>query len=96
MATVKVSSSGISFTSALFLLFLGLRLTGNIDWAWYWVASPLLVIPAAILAIMGAFGVLYLVTLPFSMISDHRKAKKIAAKREAFRKNPTLWTGRRG
>ena len=34
-------SAGIGFTGALFLVFLVLRLTDNIDWAWYWVASPL-------------------------------------------------------
>ena len=31
----------LSFGGALFLLFLGLRLTDNIDWKWYWVAAPL-------------------------------------------------------
>lgn len=35
------SAGGIGFCGALFLLFLGLRLTDNIDWEWYWVAAPL-------------------------------------------------------
>lgn len=25
----------------LFLLFLGLKLTGNIDWSWWWVFAPI-------------------------------------------------------
>ena len=40
MATSK-SSSGISTTMVLFLIFLTLKLTGNIDWSWWWVTSPL-------------------------------------------------------
>ena len=35
------SSNGIGFGSLLFLLFLGLKLTNNIDWSWWWVTSPL-------------------------------------------------------
>lgn len=34
------SSDGIGFTGALFLLFLGLRLAGVIDWPWIWVFAP--------------------------------------------------------
>ncbi len=35
------SSSGIGFGGALFLLFLALKLTGYINWSWYWVTAPL-------------------------------------------------------
>lgn len=31
----------IGFIEALVLLFVGLRLTGYIDWPWLWVVSPL-------------------------------------------------------
>ena len=31
----------IGFSGLLFAIFLTLRLTDYIDWAWYWVASPL-------------------------------------------------------
>lgn len=31
----------VGFLSLLFLLFLGLKLTGFIDWSWWWVTSPL-------------------------------------------------------
>lgn len=31
----------LGFTTLLFLVFLVLRLTDQIDWAWYWVASPI-------------------------------------------------------
>jgi len=29
--------------SLLTVLFIGLKLTGNIDWAWFWVVSPITV-----------------------------------------------------
>lgn len=35
------SSSGIGLGGALFILFLGLKLTGYIDWSWWWVTAPL-------------------------------------------------------
>ena len=35
------SSSGIGFTGLLTVLFIGLKLTGYIDWSWWWVLSPI-------------------------------------------------------
>ena len=52
------SSGGIGFAGALFLLFLGLKLTDNIDWSWWWVTAPLwggLALIAAIVVIGGCF-----------------------------------------
>lgn len=37
----KTASSGMSFISVLFLIFLVLKLTGNIDWSWWWVTAPM-------------------------------------------------------
>lgn len=34
------SSSGMGFMSWLQLLFIGLKLTGFIDWSWWWVLAP--------------------------------------------------------
>lgn len=41
------SSRGSSFLILLFVVFLVLRLTGVIDWSWWWVTSPLW-LPAAL------------------------------------------------
>jgi ABC-type multidrug transport system permease subunit len=41
MANNNSKSGGVGFFSLLFLLFLGLKLTNNIDWSWWWVTSPL-------------------------------------------------------
>jgi hypothetical protein len=35
------SSGGIGFFGLLTILFVGLKLTGYIDWSWWWVLSPL-------------------------------------------------------
>jgi hypothetical protein len=34
------SSGGIGFFGLLQILFIGLKLTGHINWSWWWVLSP--------------------------------------------------------
>lgn len=52
------SSSGIGFGGALTILFVALKLTGYIDWSWWWVLSPIWITVAFILLIVfGALGV---------------------------------------
>jgi energy-coupling factor transporter transmembrane protein EcfT len=36
-----MKNNGLGFGSILFLLFLTLKLTNNIQWSWLWVFSPL-------------------------------------------------------
>lgn len=36
-----VNTGGSIFTSLLAVLFIGLKLTGQIDWSWWWVLSPI-------------------------------------------------------
>ena len=47
---------GPGFLSLLALLFIGLKLTGHIDWSWVWVLSPLWV-KASFVLLMGAAAV---------------------------------------
>ena len=35
------TSNGLGLGTVLFLVFLVLKLTGNIDWSWWWVTSPI-------------------------------------------------------
>lgn len=37
----SVENKGIGFCSGLTLVFIALKLTGNVDWSWLWVLSPL-------------------------------------------------------
>ena len=42
MAEARASASGgIGLTGVLFITFLILKLTGVIDWSWWWVTCPL-------------------------------------------------------
>lgn len=41
------TSGGIGFTGLLTIVFIVLKLTGYIDWSWWWVVSPIW-IPIAI------------------------------------------------
>lgn len=34
-------SRGLSLSTVLFLVFLVLKLTNNIDWSWCWITAPL-------------------------------------------------------
>ncbi len=65
----QASSGGIGLTGVLFVVFLVLKLTGHIDWSWWWVTAPLwggLVLFLAIGALaLLVFGVLYLFALIF-------------------------------
>lgn len=61
MSNNSSSSNGISFASALGLLFIGLKLAGVIQWSWLWVLSPFwiglaILIPVCliVLALSGA------------------------------------------
>jgi len=35
------SSGGIGFLGLMILIFMTLKLTGFIDWSWWWVTAPL-------------------------------------------------------
>ena len=37
----EVTYAGVGFPGLLTILFIGLKLTGYIDWDWIWVLSPL-------------------------------------------------------
>lgn len=54
--SVEAAGGGSLFISLLTILFIGLKLTGYIDWSWWWVLSPLW-IP---LALVGVLTVLIL------------------------------------
>lgn len=39
--TKTVNTGGIGFSGLLAIVFITLKLTGYIDWSWWWVLSPL-------------------------------------------------------
>ena len=46
----KETNGGLGLGMILFLIFMTLKLTGNITWSWWWVASPLWI---PVLLVMG-------------------------------------------
>lgn len=54
------SSSGIGFVGLLTILFIALKLTGVINWAWFWVLSPLWISTIfVVLIILGVVAVVW-------------------------------------
>jgi hypothetical protein len=51
------SSGGISFTGALTILFIGLKLTHVINWSWWWVLSPIWISALFVLTIILIVGI---------------------------------------
>jgi hypothetical protein len=51
-------SNGIGIGVILFLIFMTLKLTGNIDWSWWWVTSPLWIPFVAAVVILGIVGLI--------------------------------------
>lgn len=60
MSKSKTKDSSL-FTSLLAVLFIGLKLTGYIDWSWWWVLSPLWIPLAIVLLVLAVVGVIKLV-----------------------------------
>lgn len=50
-----MKESGIGLDIILFVVFLILKLTGDIDWSWWWVTSPLW-IPIAVVIVFVILG----------------------------------------
>ncbi len=63
MTEQKITSINSGILTILFVVFLTLKLTGNIDWSWWWVTSPLwlpLAILFAIINVLLIAGVIML------------------------------------
>jgi len=46
-----IARSGIGFTGLLAIVFIVLKLIGTIDWSWWWVLSPLWIVPLLVIII---------------------------------------------
>lgn len=55
-------SSKITFTNLLGLLFIGLKLTGHINWPWVWVLAPFWIPFSAALLLVSAAVIAYFLT----------------------------------
>lgn len=64
------ASGGVGLGVVIFVVFLVLKLTNNIDWSWWWITSPLWIPFAA----AGLIGILYMIVMFFAFI--YYKIKK--------------------
>jgi hypothetical protein len=71
-------STGLSLTTVLFLVFLILKLTNNIDWSWWWVTSPIWLPFALVICIGLLFLTIFVLILIFG--GDLDKLKSILDK----------------
>lgn len=62
------SPASIGFPGLLAILFIGLKLTGHIDWSWWWVLSPLWLS-------FGIFLVILAVCFAIAVIGDRRSRR---------------------
>jgi hypothetical protein len=63
MSEKQITTVNSSILTILFVVFLVLKLTGNIDWSWWWVTSPLwlpLVLTFLILSIIFVASIIIL------------------------------------
>jgi hypothetical protein len=55
------ASSGTSISGLLGVLFVGLKLTGFIDWPWLWVLSPFWIPLVIVLGVLAVLGIIWLI-----------------------------------
>ena len=58
MSKSSSSSSGIGFTGLLTVVFIALKLTGYIDWSWWWVLSPIWISLLLVVLFIGVFFII--------------------------------------
>ena len=51
-------TKGLGVAGAVFIVFLVLKLTDNIDWSWLWVTAPLW-IPASAIFVIALFTIVF-------------------------------------
>ena len=61
--TSSSSSGGVGFVGLLTVLFIGLKLTGYINWSWLWVLSPLWIAACLVIAFFLIFVTVSLIVV---------------------------------
>ena len=70
MSETKTIKNNMELGTILFLIFLVLKLTDNIDWSWWWVTSPLWIPILFVLALGGIGIVIVILSVILSAIFD--------------------------
>ena len=60
MSNNTSTSGGIGFPGLLTVLFIGLKLTGYINWPWIWILSPMWISLLLAIVILGIAAIILL------------------------------------
>ena len=71
----KRTSSGIGLPGILFIVFLVLKLTGNIDWSWWWVTSPIWIPFLVLISLLVVAILIFVFMLSIGYSAEDLKAK---------------------
>lgn len=74
----NVSVNAFPFASVLTIAFIVLKLTGFINWSWWWVLSPLWI---SFLLVIGFIAMFLLVAFAVVLVQNKRDRKRSAQKR---------------
>lgn len=74
MSDKSTNSGGIGFFGLLAILFIALKLTGVINWSWWWVTSPLWGGLALWLAIIS---IIFVVALIATARNDRKRLSRL-------------------
>lgn len=74
----KSVRGGVSGLGLLGIMFVGLKLTGFIDWSWWWVTAPFWG-PAAVVSafVVGAFAVTLLIVWLEERAAEKRQQSRV-------------------
>jgi hypothetical protein len=57
------NSGNLSLSLIIFVVFLTLKLSGIIDWSWWWITSPLWLPFALVLVVIGIISIFALIAV---------------------------------
>ena len=70
---IKVElNTGTLFFEMMFLMFLGLKISGLIDWSWWWVFAPVWV--PAVIVVLG-IGILFIAAVVIDRLQKKESGK---------------------
>jgi len=79
------ASNSLNVPLVLFIVFLVLKLTKNIDWSWWWVTSPLWIPISVVLSIIVIAVLLIVIMIGFGLIDVKELKNKIEEKKKSIK-----------
>lgn len=74
----QTSSGGVGFAGLLTIVFIVLKLIGEISWSWWWVLSPLWISWVIGLFVLAVIGIVLGIVALFDRSADRKAAQRRA------------------